>query len=261
MYNTDNTCPAAAPTQARRAFTLIELLVVIAIISVLAAILFPVFAQAREKARQASCLSNLKQVGLGLMQYTQDYDETPPRTWHDRLGNWTSKVTWNQMLDSYIKSRDVYRCPSDTGDLDGPVSPYLDPAPADYPKPWRTSYIVNAQFGSVFRTVSLADVVRPASTVYLADGGVTGQTTAPWVTDRKKEQAWLLQDPTNSNNDSCCHWEVSNPANADWAAPGARHQNMANVAFLDGHVKSLRPEAWYFGNTPWLDYTRGGGGE
>ena len=62
----------------KKAFTLIELLVVIAIIAILAAILFPVFAQAREKARQTSCLSNLKQIGLGLMMYTQDYDETYP---------------------------------------------------------------------------------------------------------------------------------------------------------------------------------------
>src|SRR5262249_16401824 len=99
-------------------FTLIELLVVIAIIAILAAILFPVFAQAREKARQASCLSNTKQLGLAYIQYVQDYDGYLPAAfsgwqgdvdWHD--GNWW----WGQRIYPYIKSRNVYRCPSHSG--------------------------------------------------------------------------------------------------------------------------------------------------
>src|ERR1041385_4762121 len=93
-----------------RGFTLIELLVVIAIIAILAAILFPVFAQAREKARQASCLSNTKQLGLAYIQYVQDYDGNLPPAfsgwegdadWH--AGNWW----WGQRLQPYIKSRNV----------------------------------------------------------------------------------------------------------------------------------------------------------
>src|SRR5437899_3579592 len=77
----------------KRAFTLIELLVVIAIIAILAAILFPVFAQAREKARQASCISNLKQIGMGIMQYVQDFDETYPCNWYVSL--WPSRPAGN----------------------------------------------------------------------------------------------------------------------------------------------------------------------
>ena len=91
-------------------FTLIELLVVIAIIAILAAILFPVFAQAREKARQTSCLSNTKQMGLGLMQYVQDYDETFPTAYFHRAFNPASGGTvggyvhWSFLIQPYVKN-------------------------------------------------------------------------------------------------------------------------------------------------------------
>ena len=100
----------------KSAFTLIELLVVIAIIAILAAILFPVFARARENARRSSCQSNLKQIGLGFMQYTQDYDEKFPLRHHDPSSNSSalanSTGAWVQ-LQPYIKSQQVYQCPSE----------------------------------------------------------------------------------------------------------------------------------------------------
>jgi len=115
----------------KKAFTLIELLVVIAIIAILAAILFPVFAQAREKAREVSCLSNLRQVGLALRMYVQDYDETFPifyayntRPAADLAGHLGVEV----LLLPYTKNKEVFRCPDDSG---GPV-PQNQPSAVDY---------------------------------------------------------------------------------------------------------------------------------
>jgi prepilin-type N-terminal cleavage/methylation domain-containing protein len=105
------------PRRSRNGFTLIELLVVIAIIAILAAILFPVFARAREQARRSSCLSNMKQIGLGLAMYMQDYDQTfPPgglKVWEV-----TKKDQRNLLaiqLQPYTKNDGIFRCPSDTG--------------------------------------------------------------------------------------------------------------------------------------------------
>jgi prepilin-type N-terminal cleavage/methylation domain-containing protein len=95
----------------RRGFTLIELLVVIAIIAILAAILFPVFARAREQARKASCLSNLNQLGKGLLMYAQDYDETLPPPNYGTCGQ-PNALAWADMLIPYVKNVKVFDCPS-----------------------------------------------------------------------------------------------------------------------------------------------------
>lgn len=107
-------------TKCRAGFTLIELLVVIAIIAILAAILFPVFARARENARRSSCQSNLKQIGLGIMQYTQDYDEKLPMSEWVYIGPsvhgdvTTDTVMWIDEVQPYIKSTQIFKCPSDS---------------------------------------------------------------------------------------------------------------------------------------------------
>ncbi len=102
----------------RKGFTLIELLVVIAIIAILAAILFPVFAKAREKARQTSCLSNVKQLSLGMLMYVQDYDERFPRPWNYMgVGGWTppgyvacNYMTWADMIMPYVNNDQLFQC-------------------------------------------------------------------------------------------------------------------------------------------------------
>ena len=104
----------ARPALHRSAFTLIELLVVIAVISVLAAILFPVFGRARENARRTSCMSNLKQIGLAFLQYTADYDEAYPLTSYSAGGPSAPNVSWTLGAAPYMKSTQIFRCPSDT---------------------------------------------------------------------------------------------------------------------------------------------------
>jgi len=133
---------------ARQGFTLIELLVVIAIISILASILFPVFARARENARRASCLSNLKQIGLGMMMYVQDYDERYPQAYYT-VDSVTT--TWQDMLQPYVKSEQIFICPS-----------------SSRTEPLNGNYGVNARFipipGMVLLTPCLISRVQAAYT-------------------------------------------------------------------------------------------------
>jgi len=147
----------------RKAFTLIELLVVIAIIAILAAILFPVFATAREKARQTACLSNQKQLALGIIQYTQDYDEYLPNG-----DSQTNQPTgWAGQIYPYIKSANVYVCPSDV--TNNPVCSYVynrNTLNQNQPGACAGNYYCGmnwasypvSQFGAPTKTVLLAEI-------------------------------------------------------------------------------------------------------
>jgi prepilin-type N-terminal cleavage/methylation domain-containing protein/prepilin-type processing-associated H-X9-DG protein len=154
----------------RSGFTLIELLVVIAIIAILAAILFPVFAQARAQARKTSCLSNVKQLGLGFMMYVQDYDETFPIAWGNPAGTWVDTV------DPYIKNKGDARNPDGTYNWNRAKGIYHCPDDSDGPA--QVSYTTNAMLmgagnpvdgGTWFAPKSLAAMNYPAETVLLAD--------------------------------------------------------------------------------------------
>ena len=208
----------------RRGFTLIELLVVIAIIAILAAILFPVFAQAREKARQTACLSNMKQLGLGIMQYAQDYDETmpiastaSPASFKGATGaTITTTGYWWLVIQPYIKSMEVMVCPSLGRD-----------------KGWPKSGSNTGSYGANYRgaigrraAVSLASHEQPASLITLSE------TRLRWD-DVSTSGRWgyYAFAPTMQFPESNGYWW-----NVDF-----RHSNMVNVAFADGHAKAMNP--------------------
>ena len=226
----------------RKAFTLIELLVVIAIIAILAAILFPVFATAREKARQTSCASNLKQLGLGLMQYVQDYDESFPCAYaaNDPVG-------WGEEMYSYVKSTALFVCPDDTS---------MSGAPAD-------SYAMNQ---NIFQTSSTA-LSAPVSTVLLFEVQnishvylpPTAQTWAPAGSGGLllNSQGTATGNGGTNNVGMTSHvycWNyyganglyatgpISGCNNLGLIASGAGvHNGGSNYLAADGHVKWLLP--------------------
>jgi prepilin-type N-terminal cleavage/methylation domain-containing protein len=162
-----------------KGFTLIELLVVIAIIAILAAILFPVFSQAREKARQSTCLSNMKQIGNATHMYVTDYDERfPGHNWSAGEGlhrlpdgrTFQGHVGWAVVFYPYIKNLGVYRCPSD----DNPRSNYSDngtvnPYRNTWGKPFLMSYGENADIYLKGTGVALAAINFPADTYWIGD--------------------------------------------------------------------------------------------
>jgi len=141
-------------------FTLIELLVVIAIIAILAAILFPVFARARAKARQTACLSNVKQIQLAMMMYAEDYDECYPTVDH------VTGYDWFQPLYPYVKNRQIFRCPAYQA---GPTEP-------------ETDYLLNGLFA---HGSSMAQVTAPAEQICIAvrQPGVNATGYHPWPGD------------------------------------------------------------------------------
>ncbi len=165
--------------QKRRAFTLIELLVVIAIIAILAAILFPVFAQAREKARQASCLSNLKQIGIALTMYQSDYDSMYPPSQLPPSG--ANIVSWPTMVQPYIKNDKVFICPS--------TAPGALPADTTYLVPTTKVYTGQTRTAVSFGTLTAAD--GTTAQPFLVNGLSYGRnlipdTTGAWSTPNFK---------------------------------------------------------------------------
>ncbi len=218
----------------RRGFTLIELLVVIAIIAILAAILFPVFARARENARRASCQSNLKQIALGIMQYTQDYDETFPRAVTvptTAAANTGFPYGWADAIQPYLKSTQIFQCPSEA---EPPSSNPVDiAATGSYNDYW---------YNRMLHGTSQAAIVSVAQTVMNGDGnGNSGRYNSNGCTSNA--------GTTGSSPDI----GLAGAATALCATAGfldlgstnmlGRHLDGANYAFVDGHVKWLKGTA------------------
>ncbi len=210
----------------RKGFTLIELLVVIAIIAILAAILFPVFARAREKARQTSCLSNVKEITLAVLMYAGDYDETLPTGGYrdDSLGIRQSFIT---LMDPYVKNSQVFDCPSQ-----GPKSRIS------------YNYCLSYSFNDMLWRKKLAQIKSSAGKVFIADS-----TPHNWA------GRWNLFHPSRMGHrpdavDGSDHetWgEGTSDPTIDWRYFNfcVRHNMMGNVGFADGHAKAMGYETLY----------------
>lgn len=210
-------------------FTLIELLVVIAIISILAAILFPVFARARENARRSSCMSNLKQIGLGVMMYTQDYDERYPWT----LMYYSSSINanWRTSVQPYVKSTQVFVCPSSS-------APSTVGTQGHYGA--NTNLMaVQFNYGSIPFTgnTSLSTVQSPASTYMIMDFGVYYAQNPRVVT---AVAAWEYLPGMGDAGGNCNAIPSTYWSGAPADCKSGRHFGGVNMAFADGHVKWLR---------------------
>jgi prepilin-type N-terminal cleavage/methylation domain-containing protein/prepilin-type processing-associated H-X9-DG protein len=235
----------------RRGFTLIELLVVIAIIAILAAILFPVFSQAREKARATSCLSNTRQLGGAYMMYLQDNEETfPPHVTERTAPPGTpdtpearAPFTYRNKLEPYLKNQQVFKCPS------------APPWPAPGPGRWFTTdygnnhseanlpganqrawYVANPDFG-FNETTTLAGISQPARFIVLGDAGRASGLPS---------RGGMYPQP----------WAFDDSAQPDANQQGRflpRHQQGGNIAYGDGHAKWTRLEQTWksYDNNDW----------
>ena len=252
--------------QPARGFTLIELLVVIAIIAILAAILFPVFQKVRENARKTSCLSNEKQIGLAMIQYSQDYDEALVNAWNGQgpsgagnAGYQASSSTpgnirykWMDMIYPYVKSTQVFHCPDDSGLLGGSGTyvPYQMLGQTGQPATPNTnyygSYAINSyNYGGTSPDIgpgnsgngntgyTLSTLQNPSATIWVTDGGDSYQFDC--------DQRNLIAGTTGSYPTVQC--KTINPGNLQDGNPVVfRHggPDLTNVLYCDGHAKAVR---------------------
>jgi len=254
----------------RSAFTLIELLVVIAIIAILAAILFPVFAQAREKARSGSCLSNFKQLGLAHMMYVQDYDEcfSPSEVSLSGGGSFTTGYDWTRNVNPYVKngadqaqlisgrtiegfSGGIYSCPSSAR----PNQKNQFVVRADLFPVWYDNGVDFAKNASG-PAKSLASVDEPANRIGMWEAGANGNDannfgpyypveTWAWYSGFAYQVGDFLgatKDCDVSSGQEGGGFQSCN------TLPRYRHNGTCNMLFLDGHVKSIHKGDWYLAN-------------
>jgi len=242
-------------------FTLIELLVVIAIIAILAAILFPVFAQAREKARSASCMSNFKQIGLGVLSYVQDYDETYPLSQRGDGVEWTTAVipyikNGNQggatsSGNPYNFSGGIFACPSFpsvTSAAGVPVQVNQFHVRQDvFPPDWGTTGFPFSPLKSL--PITLAAIDDPAGKIAIDEGGSAGPNMASnWTVLPHQQWNWQTAKSTGYADIASANGDCDQKVDTGWSGsywarcpqmPRYRHTNTSNFLWLDGHVKAV----------------------
>lgn len=228
----------------KKGFTLIELLVVIAIIAILAAILFPVFAQAREKARQTQCLSNHRQVGTAAMMYAQDYDEFfVPLITSIVDGGLGRSPLWPRLIQPYIKNGNVFREPSNMQ-----RTPYEAVDHPTSPENWRFNverYWYEGIFAAMGRNAcvpdrgfSLAQVSQPADSIAFADC----RLLYPPGSNRPLDNFgyYLVWWRGTFQSEPFCAGTQAGGGN--YAPPAFWHSGGANATFFDGHVKWMKEQ-------------------
>ncbi len=264
--------PDLSRRDSHRAFTLIELLVVIAIIAILAAILFPVFGKARENARRSSCLSNLKQIGLATIQYSQDYDNGLP-AWNEYyatgdpntpgengqgstgIGDVTATTgSWQAKLFPYVKSgtpgtpgrnTGVWHCPSQgsIGDLEKNTDGTLPPSygMSGHINQWNARGIgamrKYTNYLTYYQYPNIIDMDQPTTTIFAGDGGSADGRIASPRTEK------FLNVAANTSQ-TAANLAVNGPENLKQENP-TRHLGGANYLFADGHAKWLNRETTY----------------
>ncbi|BCM90963.1 hypothetical protein IAD21_02826 [Abditibacteriota bacterium] len=243
----------------RKGFTLIELLVVIAIIAILAAILFPVFARARENARRTSCQSNLKQIGLGIIQYCQDYDEKFMNGEGDRydVGGGINS-SWDLVVLPYTKSMQVLVCPSDTRSfVADTLGVYGTNVRRSYSMPTYLAPAYNGGAGPDGKEgISLAKLSQPALTIMAMERRGCGNGTG-----NQAKNTWFYCSTSQGTGFGA----AAGAFDIDGGPAGSEGVHLGTVTYLytDGHVKSLRlikggtqPLAGHttnYGDGSWLD--------
>lgn len=254
--------PAGAGTSririVRRGFTLIELLVVIAIIAILASLLLPSLALAKEKAKSTKCLSNLKQMTLAAFLYTGDHREEYPWTF-TLFGGQQDRKTWFTYIQPFQQNTNVLICPSRSVQFEHLYA--TDQTASNYSANFELGGCNWVQGPWYFEPRKSTQVVNPAGTAYMTDGGSQPKSTenaleCVTVDSMEKPGCWILDDPITSR---ACLGCVLNPGDPNWGGPLLRHNGRSNVGFVDGHIDTLKSSEWYYGRSPWLNPLIGGG--